>query len=175
MDRSNMADDHAHERMLLDDADEPWASPEIQQNYESALGRFMLAFNRLDNLLEETLTIIPSRLSRNDLIKDYESADFSRKVRFLDLLKHSGEGYGIEHVSITVFKEIAGARNFLAHGHFDQNPFDGSYVVTNRRKHSYFSIESIDALTDQATNACDALSGAQAVYRYSFLREPDAT
>jgi hypothetical protein len=37
--------------MSGDDDEVPWASPEIRQSYEAALGCFILEFNRIDNLL----------------------------------------------------------------------------------------------------------------------------
>jgi hypothetical protein len=41
----------------------PWASPEIQQAYEAALGKFILSFNRLDNLLTEITETVWSTLN----------------------------------------------------------------------------------------------------------------
>ena len=49
-----------------DDDDVPWASPEIRQQYEAALGRFILAFNELDNLLTEIIQTTLERLDRGD-------------------------------------------------------------------------------------------------------------
>src|SRR5262249_25144149 len=42
----------------FDDDDGPWASPEIRENYEIELGRFLLEFNQIENLLG---TIIETR------------------------------------------------------------------------------------------------------------------
>jgi hypothetical protein len=36
--------------------------PEIRSNYEAALGRFILSFNELDNLLTEIIETILERL-----------------------------------------------------------------------------------------------------------------
>jgi hypothetical protein len=36
-----------------DDEAIPFASPEIREAYEAALGRFMLAFNEMDNLITD--------------------------------------------------------------------------------------------------------------------------
>ena len=72
---------------LYDDDDIPWASPEIRANYEAALGRFILAFNQLDNLLTEIIEIVLRRLKRDDLVKSCIQRDFSNKVLIFDLLK----------------------------------------------------------------------------------------
>src|SRR5271169_91526 len=70
-------DDDILKNEWLSDDDVPWASPEIQQNYEAALGRFMLAFNRLDNILGEILSTVLTRLGRDDIINDCVYRDFS--------------------------------------------------------------------------------------------------
>jgi hypothetical protein len=154
----------------------PWASPEIQRKYEAALGRFMLEFNRLDTLLGETLEFVLAHLDRKDQIKDWVGKDFALKLFFLDRLKHSSGGCGIKHVSIPDLKNISGARNFFAHGHFDQNPYDGSYVVRLRdKKPSYYSAKVIDGLTEHATKASDALRSSHAFYLFSSNQQTGGT
>ena len=49
----------------FDDDDTPWASPEIRANYEAALGRFILAFNQVDNELTDVIETILRRLKRD--------------------------------------------------------------------------------------------------------------
>jgi hypothetical protein len=51
-----------------DDDDIPWASPEIRQSYEAALGRFILEFNQVDNLLGDIIETVLTRLKRGELI-----------------------------------------------------------------------------------------------------------
>jgi hypothetical protein len=84
------------------------------------------------------------------------------------LLKSSIEGAGIKNVSIAAMREIAGERNKLAHGHFDQNPFDGSYdVVTKNNTRSSYSVEDLDRLTAKADRSIDELRYASAYYEFS--------
>jgi hypothetical protein len=150
-----------------DDDDIPWASPEIQANYEAALGRFILAFNRLDNHLTEIIETVLVRLQRSDLIKACTQKEFSHKLLVLDLLKSSSEGQGIRDVSLTQMRQIAVERNKLAHGHFDQNPFDGTYdVVTKGSVRSQYSVEDLDALAATAAKAWDELRYAEAYYTF---------
>lgn len=106
------------------DDDTPWASPEIQEAYEAALGRFLLVFNRIDNLLSECLGRMLVALKRNDLVKRCTRTDFAFKLLVLDLLKSSTQGKVLEKVPIDLMKQLSRDRNILAHGHFDQNPFD---------------------------------------------------
>jgi hypothetical protein len=104
------------------DDDTPWASPEIRTNYEAALGRFILAFNQIDNQLTDIIETVLRRLKRADVINACTKGDFSHKLLVLDLLKHTTEGQGIQRVSVEAMRQVAGERNRLAHGHFDQNP-----------------------------------------------------
>ncbi len=60
----------------FDDDGVPWASPEIQTAYEAALGRFMLAFNRLDNLLTVVVSLVLQENGRADLIGACTGRDF---------------------------------------------------------------------------------------------------
>jgi hypothetical protein len=158
-----------------DDDDIPWASPEIQANYEAALGRFILAFNRLDNLLTEIIETVLERLNCKDLIKECTRREFSHKLLVFDLLKTSSEGGGIKDVSVQPMRDIARERNTLAHGHFDQNPFDGTYdVVTKNSIRSQYSVEALDALTEKATKAWDKLRFPSAYYAFSDVAVEDS-
>ena len=152
---------------VCDDDSVPWASPEIRQQYEAALGRFILAFNELDNLLTEIIETILERLDRRDLIKACAQRNFALKVLTLDLLKSSREGAAIANVPITLLKQVAGERNTLAHGHFDQNPFDGSYDIVVKNVRASYSAERLDGLTVMAEKALQALRYASAAYDFS--------
>lgn len=152
---------------VWDDESVPWASPEIRQQYEAALGRFILAFNELDNLLTEIIETTLERLDRRDLIKACAQRNFALKVLTLDLLKSSREGAAIANVPITLLKQVAGERNALAHGHFDQNPFDGSYDIVVKNVRASYSAERLDGLTVMAEKALQALRYASAAYDFS--------
>lgn len=150
-----------------DEDDVPWASPEIRQEYEAALGRFILAFNELDNLLTEIIEATLERLDRSDLVKACKQQNFALKLLTLDLLKSSREGAAIADVPIPLMKQVAGERNTLAHGHFDQNPFDGSYDIVVKSIRASYSAERLDGLTVMADKALQALRHASAVYDFS--------
>jgi hypothetical protein len=156
--------DHGHP---FDDDETPWASPEIRQNYEAALGRFILAFNQVDNQLTEIIETVLRRLKRDDLITACTKNNFRNKLLVLDLLKSSAEGQGIESISIMSLREVGGERNKLAHGHFDQNPFDGSYDVVTRSVRSSYSVEMLDRLTEKTDHCWDELRHASAYYEFS--------
>lgn len=58
----------------------PWASREIRQLHEAALGRFVLAFNELDNRLTEIIETTLERPDRGDLIKACTQQNFALKL-----------------------------------------------------------------------------------------------
>ncbi|RZN20037.1 hypothetical protein [Bradyrhizobium sp. Leo121] len=148
------------------DDDVPWASPEIRLRYEAALGRFILSFNELDNRLTEIIETTLKRIGRNDLVKSCTNQNFALKLLVLDLLKSSSEGAAIANVPVTLMKQIAGERNTLAHGHFDQNPFDGSYDIVAKNVRAFYSVERLEELTANADKALEALRYASAVYDF---------
>jgi hypothetical protein len=114
---------------MTDDATDdgvPSASPEIQAAYEAAVGQFVLAFNSIDNLLTDLIITVLRKLDLERLADACTKRTFYDKVLVIDLLKVSVQGNGIANVPVDLLKDIACKRNFLVHGHFDQNPFDGS-------------------------------------------------
>jgi hypothetical protein len=150
-----------------DEDDTPWASPEIQEAYEVALGRFLLAFNRLDILLSEVIGTMLRALKRDDLVVRCTHSDFAFKLLVLDLLKTSTEGKVLADVSIDLMKQVAGERNVLAHGHFDQNPFDGTYAIVTTKISAEYPVARLDDLTIKANTAWDALRYVGGYYAFS--------
>ena len=54
----------------------------------------------------------------------------------------------------------------MAHGHFDQNPFDGSYDVVAKNVRANYPVESLDALTEKATKAWEMLRDSQLYFHF---------
>jgi hypothetical protein len=147
-----------------DDEAIPFASPEIREAYEAALGRFMLAFNEIDNRLTELIDTILTRLGRTDLIKQCTNQNFALKLLVMDLLKETSENDGISDISVKPMRELALHRNKVAHGHFDQNPFDGSYEVVSKNVPADYPVEKLDELTADAEKLIYALRYAVVAY-----------
>lgn len=148
------------------DDDTPRASPEIQETYEAALGRFLLVFNRIDTLLSECLSRMLVALKRDDLVGRCTRTDFAFKLLLLDLLKSSTKSNVMADVPIDLMKQLARDRNILAHGHFDQNPFDGSYEVVTTRVRVEYSAAQLDDLAIKAKIAWKALRQVQAYFDF---------
>jgi hypothetical protein len=155
----------------FDDDGVPWASPEIQANYEAALGRFIVAFNRLDNLMTVLLEMVLQRTGQPELVKDCAGSNFWLKVLAIDLLKTSTEGKGLKQVPTGSIRLIAKHRNNVAHGHFDQNPFDGDYHIVGKKRLTY-SASDVDAQTAEALKAWEALRLAEAFYTFADVVVP---
>jgi len=146
--------------------DEPSASPHIQEGYEIALGRFILEFNQLDNLLSDVIATVLARLKKDHLVKRCTHCFFSQKLLVLDLLKASTQGAGLHDIPVMLLGEIATERNRLAHGHFDQNPFSGEYDIVVKDDRWQYSAEELDRLREKTNQAWMALRYAEAHYTF---------
>lgn len=150
--------------------DSPSTDPQIQADYEAALGRFLVAFNRVDNEVAQLISTVLHLSERRDLIDDLtHKADFSRKLQTLDLLTlatHSGQ---LKDAPIKEMRQIAGERNTVAHGHFDQNPFDGEYQLKGKGRYSDYSPKRLDALTRRCNEVWQRLRTIDAGFHFETL------
>jgi hypothetical protein len=149
-----------------DDFDPPFVGPEIRESYEAALGRFLLAFNEIDNRITELIERLLNRLHREDLINQGTKHNFALKLLVLDLLKTSHEGDGVARVPIKQLQELASHRNKLAHGHFDQNLIDGTYEVVSKDVSADYPVEKLEGLTAEAQKANYELRCAEGYYAF---------
>jgi len=152
----------------------PWASEEIQKDYEAALGAFLVAFNRLDNLLTRVIELLLIALKRHDLVPLCTTGTFAQKVLTLDLLKHSTEGAVISSVPIETIREIGKHRNIVAHGHFDQNPHSGAYEIVGKKSHQYRT-ELLESQASEATRVWLILRNSEAHYKLPPLFDDEAS
>lgn len=67
-------------------------------------------------------------------------------------------------------KDVAGHRNIVAHGHFEQNPYSGEYEIVAKRAHQY-TPEQLDAQASRATEVWMSLRNAEAHYEFGPLLE----
>jgi hypothetical protein len=153
-----------------DHDDPPMADPKIRSEYEAALGRFLVAFNRVDNELTELIALALAKLGRFDLfVRCAEEVDFNRKLFHLELLSLSTEGKPLHGLPIKEMKELAGRRNILAHGHFDQNPFQGNYTIKNKGQRAPFSATVLGKLTKRCDVVWEKLRDGSAGYWFENL------
>lgn len=151
----------------MDDNDEiPWADPEIQLAYEAALGKYIVLFNQIDNQLADLIRTVLMKLGRPDMKKGWKARDFSYKLTVLDLLTLSSKPEGLKYVPFDQLRQLEGERNVLAHGHFDQNPFQGSYEIVGKKRIEY-PVHRIHKLVARAEEVAHSLRHAQGYYDFS--------
>jgi hypothetical protein len=146
-----------------DDFDEPSADPQIQKDYEAALGAFLVAFNRIENTISDIIELSLYKAERAEIIERFKADTFSRKIGTLDLLSIAYPHMRNANL-LTELKALGADRNTLAHGHFDQNPFDGSYEVSTNSRTQSMPIKRITELTTRAEAAWEKLRGFQVFF-----------
>lgn len=155
-----------------DDDDTPWADPAIRLAYEAALGEFIVTFNQLEDLVVRLVDYSCRMIKRP--VPRSASSSYAGAV---DLLEIMG-GMQVLHLQgapIAELRSIGKTRNFLVHGHFDQNPFDGSYVVSPVRagKPDHVKPEAIRELSGRAMRAWETLRHSEAVFAFRDVKLPD--
>ena len=140
------------------DDDVPWADPNIRKDYEAALGRFILLFNELDYHVGSFIRAELKRSGQSQLSD--EGASFSQRLPLFGVLARA-DPY-VSQVSVEDLRSLNGNRNILAHGYFDQNPFDGSYKLFFRRKYRDYPIARVERFTDQMNEALQQFRFAEA-------------
>lgn len=132
-----------------DDYDLPFADPQIRADYRDALGRFIMAHNEVDFWLTGILTKAVRMLAPDGGLDSMAMGDFSQRTANLTLLMKTAPHLGFGGMGNGRLGELNGTRNILAHGHFDQDPFDGTFEIVNRKHRS---------LTERRLNNLDANS-----------------
>jgi hypothetical protein len=161
--------------MHPDDDDVPWADPEIRVSYEAALGRFVLAFNEVDYRLTQLIGWELSTRGREDLTATASRGTFAQRISTAELLATPADASAIASLPFQQLRTLGGHRNILAHGHFDQNPFDGSYRLVLSAKVQDYPIEKINVLTVELEALAEALRFAEVSYHFSDVSDEEAT
>lgn len=129
------------------DNDEPWADASIRPAYENALGRFLVLFNEVDDRISALITLALEDRQLSHLTKKAAiTAQFLQKAVNLELLSGPGAKHDLDAAMFREIHALAKERNVVAHGHFDQNPFDGSFTLRGRGEVKTFDTEMLHAL-----------------------------
>lgn len=135
--------------------DEPYADPAIRSGYQKALGRFIMAHNEVDfwmsAILEKAVKIIAPDGSLNHLAL----GDFSARATYLALLMRVAPHLCLGGVGNGRLPELNGMRNALAHGHFDQDRYSGTFEIVNR-KHKSFQVRRLRSLNETSIDKAAA-------------------
>ena len=132
-----------------------WADPQIRRDYEAALGRVILAHNALDYYLGLVLEVELARRGL-DAIEALQPKPFERRLRLLQQLAVGSDDPYVRNLRYEDAARLNTDRNKLAHGYFEQNPFDGDYLILAQgQRHDYplARLEEIRAALDAHAEA----------------------
>ena len=138
--------------MPAPDDDTSSADPAIRTDYEAALGRFILAFNEVDYRLSRVIGSELSQRERSALAATGSKGPFAQRLETLDILVSSTKNSELSTLPLTRLRSLNTDRNNLAHGHFDQNPFDGAYTLALAAKTRDYPVSRILAAPHEGTN-----------------------
>jgi hypothetical protein len=140
---------------MLDDA--PFTDPAIREDYERALGKFILAFNEVDYWLSQLIAHELEARDRSDIIKRDAVGPFAERLNRLELLATGAKQNKLSSIPFDRLREIASERNHLAHGHMDQNPYDRSYEIVMKQKARHYPASRMLTLADELLTAASNL------------------
>ncbi|UKT64299.1 hypothetical protein [Pedobacter mucosus] len=159
---------------MLNDDNIPWADPEIKLRYKAALGKFILAYNQIDHQLYEILEMALSRWKRPDLLTSKSfNGSLIKRLEILDILRSTAEGAPLIKLPFDKLRKIHQERNDVAHGHMDQNPFDGSYQLyaDGKKVKEYYSISRIEKMAQRGSDLWDSMRYIEANYCFEPITD----
>lgn len=123
------------------------ADPEIKKANEQTLGAFILAHNEVDYYLTRILDILTLRLRSDGSLSKFCRGTFAQRLNYLELLLATDVAN--LDINFDILYQINRKRNIVAHGHYDENPFDGSYTIIESKnardgRPTNFSINALD-------------------------------
>jgi hypothetical protein len=153
-----------------DDYDLPFADPQIRADYRDALGRFIMAHNEVDFWLAGILKKAVTILAPDGSLDRMAMGDFYERSTALSLLMKTAPHLGFGGVGKGRLTELNGTRNILAHGHFDQDPFDGTFEIVSRKHRSLIEKRlnnlNADTINAQAKELEDIARHMSAVFYF---------
>jgi hypothetical protein len=153
------------------DDDIPSADPAIGTDYEAALGRFILAFNEADYRLSQVIAAELSKRGNPDLGATASKGTFAQRLEKLEILVSTTKNHQLSGLPVEKLRALNGDRNNLAHGHFDQNPYDGSYQLILAAKIRDYPIARILALAEVLAQIVETLRTAEILYDFEDLSD----
>ena len=61
--------------------DIPTADPQIQKDYEAALGAFLVAFTQIENIVSNIIVLAQEKAERKDIVKCPRGDSFPREAK----------------------------------------------------------------------------------------------
>lgn len=142
--------------------DEPFADPAIREEYTKALGRLILAHNEVDFWISALLTKAVAKIEPDGALDGLTDGNFYLRATNLMLLMKLAPLLPLGGVGKGRLLELNSFRNTLAHGHFDQDRYEGTFKVVRarRRGQNVKRVQDIDAakINDHAKELEDIAS-----------------
>jgi hypothetical protein len=159
--------------MDTEDDDIPFADPAIRTDYEAALGQFILAFNEVDYRLSQVIRSELSHRGRTELASTAAIGPFAQRLSTLEILASAAPSGSLSAIPVVRLRSLNTDRNNLAHGHFDQNPFDGSYWIVLAAKARDYPVVLIRSLAEELAKIADQLRTTEILYDFEDLTKED--
>lgn len=162
-----------------DDDVQPFADPDIRADYEVALGRLILAHNEVDYRLTKALVRVVRRLAPDDSLIRCAQGRFHERLNNLELFQKAVPNSGVVNIDIDRLKELNTIRNNVAHGHFEQNPFNGEFQIisgqkTQNPKVRQYTASELEAATDELRSIAGTLHAHEAFGDPGYPLAPSA-
>ncbi|WP_282611016.1 hypothetical protein [Pelagibius sp. Alg239-R121] len=135
------------------DDDGPWFDPEKRPNYEAALGRFLVSFNRIENQISRLIDLAVVRVRqkhdvKHDPKKEHVRMRFEHRLYVLELILLAfPEASSLPAAEI---RKLSKDRNKLAHGHFDENQFSEDYEIPGRKEVRNWTDQDFSKLVEKS-------------------------
>jgi hypothetical protein len=155
---------------MIDD-DAPMADPAIRTEYEAALGAFILMFNEADFYLSQVIGWELQRSGLDSKLDRLTEGSIATRIDLAEALAARSSEPSTVALNFDQLRSINGVRNKLAHGHFDQNPFEGSYQIVVKQKNLAFPSSKVREITTELDAIVDGLRGAYYSYFFERLQE----
>ncbi|OHV86654.1 hypothetical protein [Mesorhizobium sp. ORS 3428] len=153
--------------------EEPWADPAIRTDYEAALGRFILAFNEVDYYLSQIIAWELGERNAVHLRATPTTGPFAARLDTLEALSTTSRVGDIAALPMARLRSLNADRYRLAHGHFEQNPFDGSYGLLLAAKAHEYPIARVSALADELALIAEKFRHAYLAHHFEDLGEEE--
>lgn len=112
----------------------------------------MMAHNEVDFWMTGILTKAVKMLDPVGGLDGLALGDFSARATNLALLMNTAPHLALSGFGSGRLHELNGTRNILAHSHFDQDPWDGSYEIV-KAKHRSLTEKRLTNLNAYSINA----------------------
>src|SRR5687768_2113075 len=112
--------------------DPPYADARIRRDYAAALGRLILAHNEVDYRLTSLLGLAARKLDPAGGLDGLTEGTFHQRATAIELLMKAVPDVRLGGVGNGRLLELNRIRNVVAHGHFDQDPFEDDYEIVEK-------------------------------------------